>query len=45
MAYTIWCGVGIVFTFIMDLLLKRDIFTIKKLMGIMVVIQGIQLMK
>ena len=45
LAYTIWCGVGIVFTFIMDLILKRDVITIKKLMGIMVVIQGIQLMK
>jgi small multidrug resistance pump len=45
MAYTIWSGVGILFTFLLDVLLKRDVFTIKKLCGMFIVIHGIYLMK
>tara|TARA_Y100000992_G_C21207903_1_gene463896 strand:+ start:684 stop:1046 length:363 start_codon:yes stop_codon:yes gene_type:complete len=41
MAYTIWSGVGIMSTFILDVLLKRDVFTLKKLLGIFIIIQGI----
>ena len=45
MAYTIWSGVGIVFTFLLDVLLKRDVFTLKKLLGIFIVMNGIYLIK
>lgn len=41
LAYTIWSGVGIMCTFILDVLLKRDVFTIKKLLGIFIIIHGI----
>ena len=44
-AYTMWSGFGIIFTFIIDILLKKEIFKIKKLIGITTVIYGISIIK
>ncbi len=45
LAYTLWSGFGIIFTFFIDIALKREVFHIKKLFGIMTVIYGISLIK
>ena len=45
MAYTLWSGIGIIFTFLIDIALKREVFRIKKLFGIITVIYGISLIK
>jgi multidrug transporter EmrE-like cation transporter len=44
-AYTLWSGFGIIFTFLLDIALKREVFQIKKLIGILVVIYGISMIK
>lgn len=44
-AYTLWSGFGIIFTYFLDIAFKKDIFKIKKLMGIFLVIYGIFIMK
>lgn len=45
LAYTIWSGFGIIFTFLLDIILKKEVFTIKKLFGIFTVIYGIYMIK
>lgn len=45
LAYTLWSGFGIVFTFLIEIALKKESFHIKKLFGIMTVIYGISLIK
>ena len=40
-AYTLWSGFGILFTFIFDLVLKKEILKLKKIIGTMFVIYGI----
>ncbi len=44
-AYTIWSGVGIIFTFIYDIFIKKEPFYIKNILGIFAVIYGIYLIK
>ncbi len=44
-AYTLWSAFGIILTFIFDILLKREIFKFKKIIGISTIIYGISLMK
>ncbi len=44
-AYTLWSGFGILFTFMLDIILKREILKAKKLLGIWIVILGIYLVK
>ncbi len=44
-AYSIWCGFGIITTFLFDIILKKDIFTLKKVLGIFLMIQSIFLIK
>ena len=44
-AYTIWSGVGIVFTYLVDLGLKRDVFTFKKILGIFTILSGMLMVK
>ena len=44
-AYTLWSGFGIIFTFILDIVLKREVFKFKKLLGIFVVVYGISMIK
>ena len=44
-AYTLWSGFGIILTLILDLLLKREVFKFKKLLGIFVVVYGISMIK
>ena len=45
LAYTLWSGFGIIFTFLLDIVLKKEAFTIKKLFGIFTVIYGIYMIK
>jgi|TARA_B110000495_G_C22760476_1_gene445330 small multidrug resistance pump len=45
LAYTLWSGFGIIFTFMLDILLKKETFHIKKLFGIFTVIYGIYMIK
>lgn len=44
-AYTMWSGFGIIFTFITDILLKKEVFELKKVIGILAVIFGISIIK
>tara|TARA_Y100000389_G_scaffold73654_1_gene70295 strand:+ start:3277 stop:3633 length:357 start_codon:yes stop_codon:yes gene_type:complete len=44
-AYTLWSGFGIVLTFIIDLLLQRETFHIKKALGMSSVLFGIFFIK
>merc|ERR1711871_812947 len=39
-AYTLWSGVGIIFTLLLDIMIKKEILTIKKVLGICTVISG-----
>lgn len=45
LAYTLWSGFGIIFTFLLDIILKKEVFTIKKCIGIFTVIYGIYMIK
>jgi len=45
LAYTLWSGFGIIFTFLAEIALKKEVFHMKKLFGIMTVIYGISLIK
>ena len=45
MAYTLWSGVGIIFTLLLDILLKKDILTMKKCVGVLTVILGMSMIK
>ena len=45
LAYTLWSGFGIIFTFLLDIILKKEVFQLKKLFGIFTVIYGIYLIK
>lgn len=45
MAYTLWSGFGIIFTFLLDIALKKEVFTIKKIFGIFTIIYGIYMIK
>ena len=45
LAYTLWAGFGIMFTFLIEIALKKEVFNIKKLIGIVTVIYGISLIK
>ncbi len=44
-AYTIWCGVGILLTTLIDTFIYKEIITIKKIFGIITIISGIKLIK
>lgn len=44
-AYTLWSGFGVLFTFMLDIILKREVLKIKKLLGIGILILGISLVK
>ncbi len=44
-AYTLWSGFGILFTFMIDLVLKKEILKLKKVMGTLFVIYGIFMIK
>ena len=45
LAYTLWSGFGIIFTFLLDIILKKETFKMKKLFGIFIVIYGIYMIK
>jgi multidrug transporter EmrE-like cation transporter len=40
-AYTLWCGIGIILTTAVDKVLYREVITVKKIMGILAIIFGI----
>ncbi len=44
-AYTIWCGVGLILTTIIDILIYKEILTLRKFLGLFVVIIGIKITK
>ena len=44
-AYTIWCGFGIILTSFIDKLLYKELLTIKKLIGMFIIIYGIMITK
>lgn len=44
-AYTIWCGVGIILTLLIDTYLYNEILTLRKLIGVLIIIAGIKTVK
>ena len=44
-AYTIWSGVGILFTFLVDVCLQREAITFKKVLALFMIINGICMIK
>ena len=44
-AYTIWCGFGIIFTGIIDKILYKKLLTLKKILGMLIIIFGIRIIK
>ncbi len=44
-AYTIWCGLGLIITTILDLIFYKTKITTKKIIGTLSIISGIKLIK
>jgi len=44
-AYTLWCGFGIIFTAFIDKILYKELLTLKKIIGMMIIIFGIGISK
>lgn len=44
-AYALWCGVGIIFTGIIDKIIYKELLTLKKLVGMLIIIFGIIIVK
>ena len=44
-AYTIWCGLGLIITTILDLIFYKTKITTKKIIGTLTIISGIKLIK
>lgn len=44
-AYTAWCGIGIIFTNLFDLIILKKILTFRKIISILFVVSGIYLSK
>tara|TARA_Y100000389_G_scaffold205093_1_gene263048 strand:- start:2257 stop:2622 length:366 start_codon:yes stop_codon:yes gene_type:complete len=44
-AYTLWSGFGVVFTFIVDILLQREKLKLQKVIGMITVLSGIFITK
>ena len=44
-AYTIWCGLGLIITTILDLIFYKTKITSKKIIGTLTIISGIKLIK
>lgn len=44
-AYMIWCGIGIILTNIMDNIIYKEIITLKKIFGSLIIIIGMKLTK
>lgn len=44
-AYTIWCGVGLLLTTTVDILIYKELLTIRKFLGLLAVIIGIKITK
>tara|TARA_B100000035_G_scaffold207381_2_gene177376 strand:+ start:2117 stop:2530 length:414 start_codon:yes stop_codon:yes gene_type:complete len=44
-AYTLWCGIGIILTTIIDKIIYRQTITLKKILSSLIIIYGINLSK
>lgn len=44
-AYTVWCGLGIILTTIVDKIIYKEIITLRKIIGSAIIIFGIKLSK
>ena len=44
-AYTIWCGLGLILTTSVDILIYKEILTLRKFLGLLAVIIGIKITK
>lgn len=44
-AYTIWCGVGLILTTSVDILIYKELLTLRKFLGLLAVIIGIKITK
>lgn len=44
-AYSIWCGIGIILTYIIDKIIYNEMLTISKSIGCLIIIYGIKLIK
>ncbi len=42
-AYTIWCGIGIVLTTILDKIIYKELISLRKILGSLIIIYGIKL--
>uniref|UniRef100_A0A6C0AXK8 EamA domain-containing protein n=1 Tax=viral metagenome TaxID=1070528 RepID=A0A6C0AXK8_9ZZZZ len=44
-AYTLWCGFGIIFTCIIDKIIYKELLTLRKVIGVLIIISGIAIIK
>ena len=44
-AYAIWCGIGIILTTLFDILIYKEMLTIKKFIGILSITLGVKFIK
>ena len=44
-AYTIWCGLGIILTTLVDVFIYKELLSLKKIMGSIIIIMGIKISK
>jgi len=44
-AYAIWSSFGIIITYLADVALKKDVITLKKILGVLAIINGICFIK
>jgi len=44
-AYTIWCGIGLILTTSIDILIYKELLTLRKILGLLAVIIGIKITK
>ena len=44
-AYSIWCGLGMILTFLIDKLIYKELISYKKILGCFIIIYGIKLIK
>tara|TARA_Y100000591_G_scaffold333389_1_gene377009 strand:+ start:33298 stop:33657 length:360 start_codon:yes stop_codon:yes gene_type:complete len=44
-AYTLWCAIGIILTSAVDIIFYNELLTLRKILGILIIISGIKVVK
>ena len=44
-AYTLWCAIGIILTSAVDIIVYKELLTLRKIIGILIIISGIKVVK